>query len=226
MKNGEKLVHMKKREEASTPPTSASISRGNTKIFDTLPHLQSTRDTIYLDNPSFEGQPSMGVVPNGWYQTFTNRESPPDTQPGQFGVSLAAADGNTYLGMVCRDNNTYESVKQKLKMTLDTNQVYSFSVHLACADSYVSPSRLSGNQASYTTLIGLTVFGMNSVSKTPFLLAVIPQVMTRSWTEYELTLKPQEQVETIILQAYNPYSGPINGNILLDHCSPLIRVKE
>jgi hypothetical protein len=231
MKNGEKLVYMKKREEVSAVPTPritrrAVIDRKSEDLYLTLPKFQSTPDTIHFDNPSFEGLPSAGRIPNGWKDAIASgSNSPPDTQPGNYNVSLPAADGNTYLGMVCRDNGTFESVSQKLKYPLDTNHVYAFHIYLACSDSHVSFSQTIQKLANFTALIGLKVYGMNSVTNTPFLLTVLPQA-TNHWTKYLIPLVPEQPVETIIFEAFNPHSINVNGNILLDHCSPILRVKD
>ncbi|MBK6668056.1 MAG: hypothetical protein IPG48_18445 [Saprospiraceae bacterium] len=46
-------------------------------------------------------------------------ETPPDIHPKNFwGVNVEAQHGKTYLGMVARDNNAYESVMQELASPL------------------------------------------------------------------------------------------------------------
>lgn len=71
--------------------------------------------TIQLTNPSFEDVPRHSRVPRGWYDCGFPGESAPDTQPDPtFQVNKAAADGETYLGLVVRDNDTWESISQKL----------------------------------------------------------------------------------------------------------------
>jgi hypothetical protein len=80
--------------------------------------LCSQRDTIRLTNPSFEDTPKRGGESDqqisGWYDCgmlYFPQESPPDIHPNGFwGVNVPAHDGKTYLGMVVRDNGTYEGV--------------------------------------------------------------------------------------------------------------------
>ncbi|HRI59483.1 MAG TPA: hypothetical protein PK228_07160, partial [Saprospiraceae bacterium] len=74
--------------------------------------------TNMLSNPSFEDTPKTGEVPVGWYDCGAAMETPPDVQPGSFGVVSSPYDGNTYLGMVVRDNETWEAVGQQLQQLL------------------------------------------------------------------------------------------------------------
>jgi hypothetical protein len=99
------------------------------------------QDTIFLKNPSFEGEPAYSTSPKGWEALGQKGESAVDIQPGAFGVVTKAAHGKTYLGMVVRDNNTWEIVQQKLPTALKKDSVYSFSVTLAKSDTLLSYSR-------------------------------------------------------------------------------------
>ena len=78
---------------------------------------------IELKNPSFEDQPAISQVPSGWTPCGFPEETPPDTHPGNaFGVKMPTNDGKTYLGMVVRDNDTWEGVTQPLDLS-DDNEV-------------------------------------------------------------------------------------------------------
>ncbi|QLH30266.1 MAG: hypothetical protein HWD63_13375 [Candidatus Parvibacillus calidus] len=67
---------------------------------------------------------------------FYFREKPPDVQPsGSWEVRKPANNGDTYLGMVVRENDTWESVSQQLSGTLKKGKTYTFDlfcVHLKC----------------------------------------------------------------------------------------------
>ena len=58
---------------------------------------------IKLDSPSFEDVPKDRKPLKGWndVNAFFG-ETPPDTQPGSFGVTKPAQNGKTYLGLVDR----------------------------------------------------------------------------------------------------------------------------
>ena len=72
---------------------------------------QESSEIIQLINPSFEDMPRHSKAPRAWSDCGFKGESAPDIQPsGIFSVTKPAADGNTYLGLVVRDNDTWESV--------------------------------------------------------------------------------------------------------------------
>ena len=96
----------------------------------------STNDTIPLRNPSFEGIPKCCEAPKGWHDCGIEGESPTDVQPGSFQVKMEANEGNTYLGMVARDNGTVEAVGCRLLGELKANETYRFSIWLAHSPEY------------------------------------------------------------------------------------------
>lgn len=112
-------------------------------------------DVIELSNPSFEETPRKGGAMKGiigWYDCgILNfpKESAPDIHPGGFwNVDKEAYDGETYLGLVVRDNDTWESVSQRVYLEeengnkLLAGNCYSFSMAVHRAEEYISGSRL------------------------------------------------------------------------------------
>ena len=72
---------------------------------------------VMVSNPSFEGEPAEGTQfqqfnLNNWIDCSISGQTSPDIHPGQgdgfFGVTTLPFDGETYLGLVVRDNNTWE----------------------------------------------------------------------------------------------------------------------
>ena len=53
---------------------------------------------LAVQNPSFEGPFGSGVTPSPWENCMSGQT--PDTQPGSWGVSMSASDGNSYIGLV------------------------------------------------------------------------------------------------------------------------------
>ena len=104
-----------------------------------------------LSNPSFEDIPRQGHPPRGWYDCGFPGETPVDVHPAAisaedtanfFGVDNRPHDGNTYLGMVVRDNDTYEAVSQRFTSgRLEAGTCYTFSVYLARETGYFSASK-------------------------------------------------------------------------------------
>ncbi len=186
---------------------------------------QST-DTIKLFNPSFEDFPNNSIPPRGWTDCGFPNESPPDVQPGSFKVDKVAIDGNTYLGMVVRDNETYESVSQPLSGVLQAGQCYSFSVFLARSELYVSQSRTSDRNANYTTPVKFKIYGGNDYCDRAEVLAETKEIVNYRWLKYQFKFHPKSNCTFITLEVFyrTPTLFPYNGNLLIDNASPIIRV--
>ncbi|NJK83344.1 MAG: hypothetical protein HC912_05515 [Saprospiraceae bacterium] len=110
---------------------------------------------IELTNSSFEDFPRISKPPRGWYDCGFNNESPPDVHPvldgGEFRVMNDPQDKETYLGLVVRDNDTWESVAQRLIIPLKAGKCYTFSIYVARSITYESQSRVTGERANYAT---------------------------------------------------------------------------
>ena len=183
---------------------------------------------IRLENPSFEGTPRPGTLPDGWTDCGFERESPPDTQPGSFGVTRKAFDGATYLSMVARENGTWESVSQQLSGTLYSGRCYLMSAMLSRSDALKSPVSIRpfSDSTDFKTPIVLRVYGGNSLCDKLELLAETAPVNHFKWMEYEFILKPRSNYTHIVLAAeYEDLNKRFyNGHILLDRLSDIEEV--
>ncbi|MCI5082003.1 MAG: OmpA family protein [Saprospiraceae bacterium] len=184
-------------------------------------------EPINLTNPSFEDIPRHSHAPRGWQDCGDNKETPPDTQPsGTFSVTKAAKDGNTYLGMVVRDNDTYEAVSQRLSRPMQKGQCYEFSIFLCRSELYISVSRQTGQEVNYVTPAKLEIYGGFAFCDNQQMLAETSVITTERWLEYKFKLKPNANYNYIMFRAYytTPTLFPYNGNILLDNASPLVPI--
>jgi hypothetical protein len=185
-----------------------------------------SQDIIHLKNPSFEDIPRASRPPKFWKDCGFPNESAPDTQPsGEFSVSRPAIHGNTYLGLVVRDNDTWEAVGQKLERPLKKGKVYQFSIKICRSDLYISLSRRNNQQVNYITPATLRIIGSDSYEqKKAEILWTSPKIDAQEWQEYTCILQPTQDHEYLILEAYyDPITEyTYNGNILLDDCSPLV----
>lgn len=200
-------------------------------LLQTFSFSQST--TIYLRNSSFEGRPHQGqkgTEINEWIDCGALNfptETPPDIHPnGWWENNLPASDGLTYLGMVVRDNQTYEFVSQRLDYPLLANQCYSFSINLARASRYVSRTRTTGEMENYTTPIVLRIWGGNTRCEEKQLLAESEPVNNTSWQINKFEFKPKSNINYITFSAYykTPTLLPYNGNILVDGASAIVKI--
>ena len=201
-----------------------------------LQNIFAQEGVIRLANPSFEGMPKegslRGPMPEGWLYCGAENETVPDIHPvkdgGAFQVTMSPKDGKTYLGMVVRDNDTWESVTQELSSPLLPATSYVFNIYLCRSDMYASPSKKDGNLVNYASPVALRIWGGNEVCEKKELLGEISAVNNTRWLNYELTLNPSQSFKYLILEAYyhSLASSPYNGNILIDHASELIPVKN
>lgn len=196
--------------------------------------LFSQDEPIVLINPSFEGVPAEGSVngamPNGWYDCGFPGETVPDIHPkegaGAFQVTKEAFHGKTYIGMVVRENETWEMVSQRLSSPLKAGKCYEFSISLCRSELYVSPSRLDGEYKNYTTPAKLRIWGGSGYCNRAELLAESALVVNTRWLTYNFRFEPKQAYSYIVFEAFykTPTPFPYNGNILLDNASAIIPV--
>ena len=178
---------------------------------------------IVLTNPSFEDLPKMGETPAGRYNCGKAGETPPDVQPGGWTVAKPANHGQTYLGLVVRDNETWEAVSQRLSRPIEGGKCYEFTLDLCRTELYLSLSRTTGEEVNYATPARLILWGGNGYCDKAELLWQTPEITHTRWLGHTMTLKPKRSYSYIILEAYykTPVLFPYNGNILIDNASPI-----
>ncbi|HKK80241.1 MAG TPA: OmpA family protein, partial [Phaeodactylibacter sp.] len=190
----------------------------------TLCQAGISQDAIFLTNPSFEDFARHSIQPKGWIDCGFPGESPPDTQPsGDFGVTFPPTDGNTYLGMVVRDNETWESVSQRLSKPLLAGNCYEFSLHLARSRFYVSISRIKGDEVNFSRPVKVRIYGGSRSCSKDELLDETGMVTQASWMQYNFKFEPRSNYDYIIIEAFyeTPVLFPYNGNVLIDNASAI-----
>lgn len=186
--------------------------------------LAAQKDTpILLNNPSFEDLPKMGETPTGWYNCGKAGETPPDVQPGGWTVAKPANHGQTYLGLVVRDNETWEGVGQRLSRPLESGQCYEFSLDLCRAELYLSVSRVTGEDVNYAVPARVRIWGGMGYCDARELLAETSIVTNTRWLTFNFRFNPKGNYTYLMIEAYykTPILFPTNGNILVDNASPI-----
>ena len=181
---------------------------------------------IFLTNPSFEDIPRVSEAPRGWTDCGFPGESAVDVQPEpqrEFKVFKSAYHQNTYLGMVVRDNDTYERVSQQMSNAMVAGQCYELRVHLAKSDVYRSQSRLTNDEVNYDTPARLQIRGGFGNCDLGEIIGRSPVISNNDWQEYTFKLRPEEDYTHIVLEAFynTPILFPYNGNVLVDNLQPL-----
>ncbi len=198
-----------------------------------IPPAQRTTATgPSFSNPSFEDIARASLPPRGWIDCGFPNESAPDVQPsGAWEVYRPAYHGYTYLGMVTRENDTWESVGQRLSSPLLKDRCYSFGIYLCMSSEYwsaVVPDSIKNRDAAATLPeknfnkpIKLRIWGGNSYCDKNQLLAESKTVTNNQWEKYTFKLEPNRDWTHVVLEAFykTPTLFPYNGNLLLDHAS-------
>ena len=196
--------------------------------------VQAQEEIINLSNPSFEDYPRVGAKlgrpHRGWFDCGKASESVPDVQPSPdpdnlfFGVSTPAYEGSTYLGMVVRDNDTWEGLSQRLRAPLEADKCYTFSLYLAKSRSYLSPARAAGNgMTNHDKSVKIRIWGGPSYCAKAELLDETQLITHQEWREYTFRFEPKETMRFILIEAFykTPSLLPYNGNVLVDNASPI-----
>ena len=190
------------------------------------------KDTVFekvdFINASFEQLNSKKEILE-WSSCNINQETPPVIQPGQFGCKLFAQQGRSYVGLVARDNGTYETIRQILTKPLKAGVCYRMSVFLAKSSTYESLSRSTGSAVNYVRPLKLTVWGTDAkmqdkcVQPDDWLTETLP-IHNDQWRKYTFYIQPPKDVYVLVFSVNHVVEKPYNGNLLIDNISPIIPV--
>jgi len=173
---------------------------------------------ILLNNPSFEDVPKDAKNPKGWIGCGT--DTTPDILPGtnEFGepiwdVTHKPVDGKTYIGLITREDNTWEYISQRLRITMAKNDCYLFNIDLARSPYY----------AGYNVPIRLRIWGGTDSCIKSEMLYESDTVEHYEWKNYEVLFFPKNDYSYIIFEATYAKGTvwPYRGNLLLDNASAI-----
>lgn len=215
-------------------------------LFQFIPSLTFAQQIIGLSNPSFEDEPRKGSgytnIKNakrnniiGWYDcgiiNFPN-ETAPDIHGERseyWNIQIIPNDGSSFLGLVVRDNDTWESVSQELRVYLNSGNCYHFTIDLSMSNSYMSGSRLNNDNVpnySYNTPSVISIWGGDTYCEKKELLYESLPIDHQDWRTYEIIFEPITSMKHFTIEAYyKNEDNSYNGNILIDNISEINRVK-
>jgi len=160
---------------------------------------------IELVNSSFEGDPSDATVPQGWMPC--KEGTTPDILPGYWGVYTEPSDGDTYVGLITRQNNTWESIGQRLTNTLEKGRCYSWSMDLAHSDTY----------SGYNNPIKVRIWASKLKCQKDQLIYESVVIEHLDWQTYSFRFTPDGDYRYIMIEAfYSEKPFQYKGNILID----------
>lgn len=192
-----------------------------------LPLALSAQEVIFLRNPSFEDRPGHSRPPWDWFDCGMAGETPPDVHPsGYFGVLSPPYQGRSYVGMVVRENGTWEALGQRLETPMIPGVCYRFWIYAARSDQYISMRLNDMEPVNYNGMARLRVWGGHGHCQRDELLWESSPVQTTDWDRLDMVLQPSGAYTHLVLEAFfrDPDEPPYIGNLLLDFASPLIPV--
>ena len=163
-----------------------------------------------LLNSSFEGEPRDATIPRGWYECMEG--TTPDILPGPWGVYLEPYDGETYVGLITRENGTWEAIGQKLSKALEPNVCHYLRLALARSDTYMG----------YDQPLKLRIWaGMKKCDRDQ-LLVESQLIESTEWETFTFQFTPEKKFKYIIVEAFHK-EGRFSyaGNILIDDISAI-----
>lgn len=166
---------------------------------------------ITVINPGFEDTPSDATVPQGW--SACAWLTTPDILPGYWGVYNEPDEGDTYAGIITRENGTFESFGQRLSAPVLPETCYQMSIKLAHSMVY----------AGYGRPIKLRVWLSNELCGESQLIFTSPLIDHEEWKTYTIPFTPTKKGQYIMFEAYIK-DGKFNhkGNVLMDNMSSII----
>jgi len=201
------------------------------------PQIYAQDDIIEIKNGSFEDVPHKGGSDYSgirqWFDCgkidFPN-ETAPDIHPGEEGGgywenNIVASEGETYLGMVTRENDSWEFISQRLTRPLKKGTCYSFTMQLCRSPKYISGTRNRPNsKLNFASKpIVLRLWGGSGYCNEGQLLAESLPISHNDWKTYDFQFEAKFDHKYVVVEAFykTPVLIPYNGHILLDNLSDI-----
>lgn len=165
---------------------------------------------IYLENASFEGDPQDATVPIGWHPCEAG--TTPDILPGPWGVYTEASDGDTFVGVITREDGSWESIGQRLKIPMKAKECYTLKMDLAHSETY----------SGYNKPLKVRIWGCQTRCAKDQLLAVTEFIRHEDWETYEFQFFAKKNLNYILIEAYYADADfSYRGNVLIDNILPI-----
>jgi len=170
---------------------------------------------VTLRNASFEGESRDATVPVGWFPCEAG--TTPDIMSGNgkvWSVRVEPAEGDTYVGLITREDGTFESIGQRLSGPLQPRECYQFTLQLAHSPTY----------ATFNGPLKLRIWGGSSKCARDQLLLETPFISEAEWQTFEIDVVPKQALHYMLLEAhYREGKFSYRGNILIDAFSPIVK---
>jgi gliding motility-associated-like protein len=167
-----------------------------------LPRTARSQSTpIYLQNPSFEGQPTINGIPSPWYQRSVNLIA--YTLPFGSSNEIAPSDGKTYAALLAAsENNTsaghavWTSIGQQLSKPIEAGKAYLISFDMALMPEDDKSDRTAA------TSTALAILGSSSESDIGERIWYSGVYYDRKWGRITAVLKPKKTYAHLRFEPY------------------------
>ena len=178
-----------------------------------------------LKNGSFEtGVAGASLVAKDWYSCGTKGYTPPNLHNTKnitpiFKVYTLAQDGEQFISLVTRANQSVECVGQIFERNLISDSTYHLEIYLNSSESFESRTSIKSTEtASFNTAADLEVYGLTNTGQY-ILLDVYEDIKHYNWKKYTTTFQALKDFAAIEFRAYFTFDQllPYNGHILIDN---------
>lgn len=205
---------------------------------------ESLGQDVRLENPSFEGESKRGVKDiesllnsntiDGWYDCGSNqfpKASPPDLASATCGFwemeNREVPDGSTFLVLVTREDDSYESLSQELSSSLEVGKCYILSITLAQSATYLSHTiHNQTTKVNFDKPVVFRLWGGQSHCERQELLLETEPIDHEEWRRYTFQIKPETDLDYITIEAFfkTPILYGYNGNLCIDAMSDFVLI--
>jgi len=170
---------------------------------------------VFLQNPSFEDQPADATTPQGWMACAPY--TTPDIFPGYWGVYNEATEGETFVGLITREDGSFESISSRLSEDLEAGKCYNFSLDLAHSKTY----------AGYNGPVKIRIYIGDAKCSENQLVFETDLIKHPEWRSYPIQFYAEKNARYIYIEtAYTSKRFSHKGNVLIDNISPIINCNK
>lgn len=168
--------------------------------------LCSALSAQHFVNNSFEGDPQEAFVPVGWHKC--SPLTTPDILPGVWGVYEEAAEGNTFVGLITRNDGSFETIGQRMPIPLEPGQCYRFSLFAAHSETY----------AGFNDPIRFRIWGGEEKCRRSELIYESGTIDHSNWKQFIIEFTPEKKINYLIIEAAFPEGRQDSrGNVIFDY---------
>lgn len=163
-----------------------------------------------VPNPSFEDEPIDATTPVGWYPCAP--ATTPDILPGYWGVYNEPSDGDSFVGLITRQDGSHESIAAAFDKPLYKGSCYKTSIDLAHSKTY----------AGFNKALSIRVWLGTEKCQKKQMIYKSPLITHPEWQTYEIKFTAEMEAKYILIEAFfREGHFTHKANILLDNLTTI-----